>query len=388
MTQDWHEQNVQPPPVPLRALPLEYVHVQSARRPGLVTAIGVMSIIVASLSLIMNLSTSLQSVGMMFVSRIPSTGPGTVTTTAGPGGVFVATGTVTVAPATGSGGAPAHSGDGTNPIRGWPPAPRAAAVQALREIRPLNEAQRARLDALLAECGGDVFPFDASAATPAQVKANVSEHGVRRSGTTNAGADYFVTGAGRIEVSSELAAFVPADRSRDEVRVTSQGVVLASGNTTVATTTTMPVFGNPLAGMSIAPFVLMMIASLANLGLAIYLLVIGIMVLRHSPRGARLHWAYVWIKLPLAVVGAVAYGWMMAEMMRGMSRNFAAAGAGPVFPTQTLFFIFYGVFMLLISWAYPIGLIFTLRSRGVRAYYGSIAEARRAPETSDFKSEM
>lgn len=44
--------------------------------------------------------------------------------------------------------------------------------------------------------------------------------------------------------------------------------------------------------------------------------------------------------------------------------------------------------MLLFSWAYPIGLIFTLRSRGVRAYYGSISAAPPAPETSDFKSEI
>ena len=379
MTQDWNQHDPEPPPVPLRALPLEYVHVQSARRPGIVTAIGVMSVIVASLSLITNLSTALQSVGMMIVSRIPAAAPGGATVTAGPGGVVVATGSVNVTPAAGSGRATTNPVGGTNPIRGWPPAARAAAVRALGEIRPLSPAQRARLDALLAECGADVFPFDARAATPQQVKANVSEHGVRRPGTTNAGADYFVTGAGRVELSSELAAFVPADRMRDEVRVTSEGVVgtrSTSGNATIAAT--MPAFANPLAGMSTAPFVWMLVESLVSLGLAVYLLVIGILVLRHSPRGARLHWAYVWLKLPLAVVGALAYGWMMAEMMRGMSRTLAAAGGGAGFPLPGFFFALYSVIMLLIGWAYPIGLIFALRSRGVRAYYGSIAEAQPA----------
>lgn len=365
MTRDFDRPPAQPPPVPvaMRAMPLEYVQASYARRPGIVTAIGVMSIVVGSLSVLTNFYFGLMSAGFMFVAGA-----------AGPMAPrFTATGTVTVSGTT----ATSESSDTTGAMRGWPAPARDAAVGGLSELRPIPPARRALLDALLAECGQDVFPFDASQVTAAQVKSNVSEHGVLPAGTANAGADYFVTGNGRIDVSEREAAFVPADRRADPVRVTPAGVGGAAP-TTAAAAATLPAFGNPFAGMSRWPFVVMLLEAIASFGLAIYLIVIGILVLRHSPKGARLHWAYVWIKILLASAGAFAYAWMMMEMMRSVRQTIGAGAGGVAFPLPTFVFLFYVVFLWLISCAYPIGLIFTLRGRGVRAYYGSISEGKTA----------
>src|SRR5205814_7195799 len=52
------------------------------------------------------------------------------------------------------------------------------------------------------------------------------------------------------------------------------------------------------------------VADLASIALAIYLFVIGILVLRDSRLGAKLHWWYVGLKIPAGIVAAVA-GWVV-----------------------------------------------------------------------------
>src|SRR5687767_99266 len=138
MTHDPNRPPAQPPPVPMamRAMPLEYVQASYTRRPGIVTAIGVMSIVVGSLSVLANFYFGLMSAGFMFVAS--AAGPGTPR--------FTATGTVTV-----NGSAASEPSDSTSTIRGWPAPARDAAVGALAELRPMSPARRALLDALLAE---------------------------------------------------------------------------------------------------------------------------------------------------------------------------------------------------------------------------------------------
>ncbi len=347
----------QPPPVPLRAMPLEYVRSGQAPRPGLVTAIGVMSIVVASLSMLANLSMGMMGFGFLVASRMPVA----VTTTS------TVTVTGTTAPAAG-----AASGVAFNEIRGLQQPARGVIVTALADVRPLSAERRRMLDALLAECGQDVFPFPPEQITAQRVRANVSEHGRLPAGTTRGGADYFATGNGRVDVADSIAAFVPDDGEPVIVTADESGAVsVASGPVSGATTTFAagPPF-NPFAGVTSTPPLLLGIFSVLSFGLAIYLLVIGIMVLRNSPRGARLHWVYVALKMPLAVGVGLAYAWTMSQLLSGMQATVGAAAGAPMpAPMMTWLWVFYAVIVIVLGWAYPIGLIFTLRSRTVREFF-------------------
>jgi hypothetical protein len=100
--------------------------------------------------------------------------------------------------------------------------------------------------------------------------------------------------------------------------------------------------------------------SLLSLGLAIYLLVIGILVFRGSHAGARQHRIYALIKIPLALLAGVASGWMYFGFVSSMP--FSTRGIG-------VFFVVFAIVAAVISMAYPIGLLIALQSRSVRGYY-------------------
>ena len=71
-----------------------------------------------------------------------------------------------------------------------------------------------------------------------------------------------------------------------------------------------------------------------GMGLALYLLVCGILVLRESPRGRRLHLIYAVLKIPVAIAGALAVWWLTSDFIAAAQRpanasaSFAASSAG------------------------------------------------------------
>jgi hypothetical protein len=151
-------------------------------------------------------------------------------------------------------------------------------------------------------------------------------------------------------------------------------VIVGPGGTSVSYTTTgpaPPVAGNPWSGIHPVAAILSLITSVLGLGLAIYLLVIGVLTLRYSPDGAKLHWRYVWMKIPLVVVATAAGIWVAAGMVRSITASMPP-GAMPV--PMTLMMSISTIMGALFSLAYPIGLIAVLRSRTVREYYGSIRD--------------
>ena len=104
-----------------------------------------------------------------------------------------------------------------------------------------------------------------------------------------------------------------------------------------------------------------------SIALAIYLLVIGIMVLRQSPRGRRLHFIYVFFKIPLAIAGPIAFLWMFSGFLASFA--FSPGGSSPA----TFVYIIWGVVLVVLGAAYPVGLLFALNARTVRDYYNSVA---------------
>ena len=111
-------------------------------------------------------------------------------------------------------------------------------------------------------------------------------------------------------------------------------------------------------------------------GLAAYLLVAGILVLRGVAIGGKLHWVYAVIKIPLTLLAAVVGWWMWSGIMQfGTAVRASAAAGGTVAPPPgwasgvTMVF---AVLLAVVALIYPISLLFVLRSSRVRAYYNAI----------------
>lgn len=270
-------------------------------RPGLVTAIGVISVVLGALGILSGGCGSIQSLGFLMMGR--------VTTLSGPGAVTV------------SGPAALTAGEVQAVM---------AAVQA-KANGPLTAAQ--------------VAEFQKRLGDPRQTMVAPASQGM----------------AAGSQVSSAL---VHADGSAQVVFASGATLMISPQANTVSQTSAMAM---PVLNISRAAVLLSMTMALGGLGLAVYLLVIGIMVLRDSPRGVRLHWIYVWVKIPLAIVGGVGMAWMMSTIMP-VTPGTGRAPAGVIFSVMALTQIALGS-------AYPVGLIFALRSRSVRAYVGAEASA-------------
>jgi hypothetical protein len=130
----------------------------------------------------------------------------------------------------------------------------------------------------------------------------------------------------------------------------------AIGATSVATTAPAFAMGSTVS----APLICALVLEFLDFLLAVYLFVCGILVLRQSWYGARLHWLYVWVKLPLVLAGLSVSIWLMRSMQWP-----------PGIPLTMLIWMALGTAAL--GLAYPVGLIFALRSRPVRAYYSGAA---------------
>ena len=154
--------------------------------------------------------------------------------------------------------------------------------------------------------------------------------------------------------------------------------VATTGPTTVPTTgpaTTASVAVVPTTMMSpfqMPPHLLILTAVGGLLGLltAILLFIAGIQVLRNRRGGRTLHWIFIAVKVPVVlIVGVITY-LFTESMMRGVA---ATVPQTPLPMSMTSWMILlqtivYGV----ISLAYPLGLVFVLRSRTAREYFAQL----------------
>ncbi len=100
------------------------------------------------------------------------------------------------------------------------------------------------------------------------------------------------------------------------------------------------------------------------------LLAAGIQILRNARSGNRLHWIYIAIKVPVTLLVAVATYLFTRSIMNNVAASAPAGALGSSFteimvPVQTLL----GAAM---SLAYPITLVFLLRTRTAREYFASL----------------
>jgi hypothetical protein len=407
-------------------------------RPGLVTAIGILSIVMGSWGLLASGCASFYAIVLTAVSGTASRAM-TVPT---PGGQ------ATVVDVTASGVEDVEVADAFDPQTGqrrMAAERRKLTLEAMESVHPLSESRRALLDGLLARSGGEMFTATAGQ-TGDDIKATISASGrVGSNPQDAAAADYYVIGIGRIEVDDAKASFYPQD-GRPPTRATAEDVTVgdtgpgglsdsqvqailaiaqqlrkpgtltaqqlatlqtaleAEGQQYVAPSPTLSgataqlmgvadvgaggvlvqfnqgmmqidkqgkitssfnynSFGGagPMAGLGPTFGRLMLLTAVGaviGLALAVLLLAAGIVTLTQSQLGRRLHLIYAWVKIPVAMVTAVASAWAVQGYFAAMP----GGSPGPV----TLVMM---VGAILLGCAYPVALLIVYRTKTMREYY-------------------
>ena len=179
-------------------------------RPGIITAIGVVSIVIASLSIVGGGISGLYAFGFYMAAQWSQAMNRTSNTSA--------TATTTVINL---------DGDEVG-LNGLAEADRRLVGRAVEQLHPLTPTRQKVFDRLLAHSGAVIFPgVDESdeSLSLREIKEMVTEEGVLPSAQSGvAGADFLVTQAGRIEVYDTHAVFYPADGG-PSTSVTADGTV-------------------------------------------------------------------------------------------------------------------------------------------------------------------
>lgn len=119
----------------------------------------------------------------------------------------------------------------------------------------------------------------------------------------------------------------------------------------------------PFAFIDSNAAIVVAIESCLSLGLAIFLLLAGIMALRSSPAAGLMHLFYAIVKIPLAIVGGIALTRLSASMIRMM----VTPPARPFPPRSGVDFS--GFFVCTAGMIYPIALLILLGTGSIRKYY-------------------
>ena len=430
-----------PPQAPIPVEPLPYTMPSRFGRPGVLTAIGVISICVAAISGLFALYSVLMGFGFYMASAMSQRQSRATTAT------LVAP--VPPAPPVASTAATMPSGPQVGPL-GMSPAERDAAFQSLNGLRPLGPSRRRQLDTILAAAGK-------SFATDRVIESGTMEDA--RDGEP--GPEYFVTQRGRLEIFNDRAVFFPNDNSPTirtsapfevadapatgpatgpatapttvpagsvltaaEVQSVVSQVQAMTGNklTPLQVTSVQSVLTNPTqllvppgtaqgsitaahaqpdgtvmmnfangsmlmlgpqgnvvaqttpmtvpfgSGFAMSPWVVgsYVALSVVSLGLAVLLLVAGILVLSRSTKGRRLHLIYAWLKIPVAVAASLLLGTIMSHLGSAFATTAAGSSLGAGWMVGTM----------VLGCLYPVALLIALNTRTVRDYYHSARAAQ------------
>lgn len=432
------------PPLPVQSL--GYSVSTTARKPGIITAIGVMCIVIACLSAFASFISGMYSVGFYFVSQVQSS-------VAMMRPAMMSAAAATTAPSNGPSGnsSALPSGDA------------GVAVTAIDNMLSLDPPKVRELDRLMRRHGRDVFGGDDDTPlTAATIRGAVTSS---NPGTSQSD---FTTAQGTVEIFSDHATFTSADGSttvRTSARLNQDqsSHTTASGATTYATsvyanagptsvpattltsaevntavsaaqamgtlnpaqvrsltaelsqpnqTLVTPATPAPVMGVMIQPngnvaitfdtgnllildgkgkvvssgpppmpnfgisgtlAAINALEAVASVGLAIYLLIVGIVVLRGSFAAPRMLKIYAWIKIPLAViagVGLAMFGYALADAI--LSSPSLGMG-GPNAGSTKLGFALGGAAAIVFGLAFPVGLLLALRSKSVSEFYNTVS---------------
>jgi hypothetical protein len=120
-------------------------------------------------------------------------------------------------------------------------------------------------------------------------------------------------------------------------------------------------FGMPKINVSGTICLLAVAEALASIGLAIFLFVAGIFVMRSSPAGRRLHLIYAWLKIPLVIASGIIFG--------SLGVQFFGSIPGASISTAGMFTA--AIFYCVASLIYPVALLIAMNTRSVKAFYSA-----------------
>ena len=315
--------------------PLEYA--VAVGRPGILTALGVLSIVIGSIGLLGNAWGVLSSAGVLIAQSATGTSLAT------------------------SGNA------GSTPAGQITPADAAIIVGALGQSQALSETDRLRLVAALQRAEAPMVPPPAGSVwTVPHVAAQLQGSDVTNddSGRTT---HYDLGMSGDIWIE-------PGFVTLDAWPVSGKDVtthVADDGGITV-TPTSVPAAVNPF-GTNPVPAATVLVTKAIEVLLSGVLLTAGILVVRDSPRGRAWHRRWAWTRLIVGVIGSAAVAWWMSSLFTSViaqsgSGNTASPPPAGLFTAMAL--VSAGVNLLVVA-AYPIAVLIVLRARGVRAYYAN-----------------
>jgi hypothetical protein len=335
-----------PPQVPIPVMPVTFVTPSAyQRRPGIVTGLGVASIVVAVLTAIACFVVMIWCFIMLAnAASAPRTArmrPPVVMQNTGKGAIAQAV--------------------EEDPINGLSKAKRNMAMAGLTRARALTPPRVKQMNALLARAGRLMFPITVQGSSAKLVQSNVSESGILPGARGGDGPNFYIIGAGRIEVYDDHAVFRPTGSAdvvsvnADEAKQEDDAVAMQMYTPTPATVVTVNE-EKPFA-------IVLLIEALASGALAIYLFVAGILVLRNVLSGRKLHWIYIWIKLPLALVAVAMTAWLWWQYGEAARLNPGSTFTGE--EGMAMGVMIAAIFGLV----YPLALMMTLKSRGMKDYY-------------------
>ena len=265
------------------------------------------------------------------------------------------------------------TGGGVTPAGTITPADAAVIVAALDASQALSPADQTRLTTALQQ--GDVPLVPPPAGQPwtqphvaSQITSPVAGSGAPATRTAGTFASYQFAG-GSIAVN-------PSDIT---LAVTASGAGVST--TTVGNTGTVSSFkmaNNPFSGISVPLLVAGFAAELLNLGLAVLLLIAGIVTLRDSLRAPRLHEWWAWLKL-VAVLITTAIGiWTALTMFENFGMTVSQTTPNPAggttvttpFSSMGWLMVIPSVAMALVALVYPIFVLIAFRTRRIREFYG------------------
>jgi hypothetical protein len=333
-------------------------------KPGVVTAIGVLSIVLASLSIIASAVSSVQAlVQTAFL------------------GSYRVVASVTAARAA----AQAAQAAATQPTAAAPLGlafdERQVVITEMVAQQPLSAARQAQLDDLLAQAGQTVLGLKPGQVSPPVVRmAIVSSSRGRSLGPGQPGPALFETVAGKIELYDGNGVFRPTDKRKPTMRsaadVNHYQIVIGAAPPPPATSIPPAPPPTPPVAFDKGAMGLVLSDCFLSFAIAVYLLVIGIVTVRGSRAGAKLHLIYALVKLPLLILGA--YAWWRFQ------QNFAAAlfsiqqlqQQGGSIPASARASISSGlgesaIWMAGMAAIYPIALLIVLMSsKSAKEYFG------------------
>lgn len=299
---------------------LAYSSIQG--RPGLVTGLGVTSIVVASLSILSALWWALMYLPWIMMSTTPAFAPAAAPTA--PANLTTAAGSLTQEQAD-------------------------LIAAAMAERQPLKAADQAALAQALMLAELPLAPPADGEWTADHVNQQISY--VSSWSDNSSGSVSFSFGGGDITISGASVTINVYNSNGSSQTTVTNGAVTTNSTSTFAPQTAFTGPGRGIIALGLASLLL-------SLGLAALLLIAGIQTVRGVPSGRVLHLCWAWPKLAAAALAAVANYWFWSASYFA----FGAVGTNGVVLGVT------GA-MFAISIAWPVAVLLILRSRSMRAYY-------------------